>query len=134
LGELLAVQSDMLVDWYAILEDAFRLMAANSGGRWELSDIVRLIGSRDMQLWISLDGNKVEAVLLTEIVQYPRRKALRFSSCVGREWKNWTGHHRQIEEWARGEGCDLFEVYAPRKWRHAFPEYREYHVMLECDA
>jgi hypothetical protein len=131
MSTLHGIPAENLPEWYDLLEPAFIVMAANSGGRWQVVDIVRLIGEKVQQVWISLNDGAVEAVLLTEIIVYPRKKALRFSSCVGKNWQNWAGFHEQIEEWGRAQGCDLFEVFAPRKWRHCFPEYREYHVMLE---
>lgn len=123
-----------LTDWYPKLEVAFQMMAAGSNGRWELSDIVNQILAREQQVWVSLNDGVIEAVLLTEIVTYPRRKALRFSSCVGKNWRNWAHFHAQIEEWGKAQGCNLFEVYAPRKWRHCFPDYREFHILMEKNA
>lgn len=114
------------------LTEAFYLMEQQSNGRWLAEDIVRLIEGQDMQLWIAVDGMVVRAVMLTEIVCYPRRKALRAVAGVGKNWRQWGGLHTQIMDWGRANGCDLFEVYAPRKWRHMFPEFTEYHVMMEC--
>ena len=131
MSRLIGIQAEALPEWYATIEDAFRLMAVKSNGRWEVSDIVRFVANRDMQLWVSMEGDAVEAVLLTEIINYPRKKALRFSACVGRDWQKWSGFHTPIMEWGRENGCDLFEVYAPRKWRACFPEFWEYHVMME---
>lgn len=133
-SELLAIPARAVDEWLPLLRPAFQLMADQSGGRWQVGDVIEQIADGRQWLWVSINEGVIEAVLLTEFVQYPRRKAVRFSSCVGKNWKNWTKFHVQIAEWAKKHhGCDLAEMFGARKWRHAFPEYREYHVLMECD-
>ena len=115
-----------------IVHAAFALMAHRSNGRWEVPDIVEWLETQKMQLWLIFDGQSVRAVILTEIVVYPRKKALRLAACVARGWRDLIHHRHDLWRWGQEQGCDLFEALAPRKWLRAMPEFKEFHVLMEC--
>ena len=129
--ELHGVPHDQIRAWLPFVGAALEYMAQKSNGRLLACDLVDLLEARDMQMWLAMDGNIIKAVMLTEIIKYPRKKALRAVGGVGRDWKMWSHLYKDIIEWGKQNGCDLFEVYALRKWRHMFPEFTEFHVMLE---
>lgn len=109
---------------------AFQLMADKSLGCFHAVDFIDAIRRQDMQLWLAHVGVRVEAVLLTEIIKFPRRMVVQEVACVGRDWKRWAHLRRTIEEWAmREHGCTLARMIAPRKWLHANPDMREWHVI-----
>ena len=128
------IPADRVRDLMPLIKDAFDLMARKSGGRWETSDIVNIVEAHDMQLWLIFKGKAIRAVILTEIWNYPRRRALRLVACVANGWKELIHHRADLWRWGQEQGCDLFEALAPRKWLRAMPEFREYHVLMECNG
>lgn len=110
---------------------ALARMAEGSGGRYGALDIAASIEARDMQLWTVQRGSERLAVFVTEQVRYPRMLALRCVGCVGHDWWTWDSARHALEGAARAMGCDLIEASAPRKWRHVFPGYSEFHVLME---
>jgi hypothetical protein len=126
------IPSENVDDVLPVVGKALDLMAYRSGGRFETADLVNFIKARDMQLWLIFDGPAVRAVILTEIWNYPRRKALRLVGCVANGWKDLIHHRHDLWRWGQEQGCNLFEASAPRKWLRAMPEFREFHVLMEC--
>jgi len=126
------VPAENVRDALPVVQKALELMALRSNGRWEVSDIINILEARDMQLWLIFEGRLVRAVILTEIIKYPRRTALRLVGCVARGWKELIHHRQDLWRWGQEHGCDLFEALAPRKWLRAMPEFSEYHVLMEC--
>lgn len=78
--------------------------AERSGGRYEAADIKKAIESLDMQLWIIRAGDSVEAVAVTEIIQYPRRKLVKVNIGAGKNYKEWIPLLAEIEEWGKENG------------------------------
>jgi len=108
-------------------------MAAGSRGRYETQDIIEAICAGRHQLWIVRGGAPgIRAAGLTEIMQYPRARAVRFTACVGIGWRDWKHLQNVVRAWAQDyAGCDFVEVIAPPKWRHLFPDLRASHVLFE---
>ena len=88
-------------------------------GRYTPDDILQAIKDRDMQAW-GYFGESLEAVGVTEIVVYPRKKYCRILIGAGRDRKNWQHHIPDIERWARAQGCDGMETAARIGWWRAF--------------
>lgn len=86
-------------------------MAAGSGGRFDTTDIVRALTDGAMHMWVAIEGATMLAVMVTEIHQYPRCRAMR---CVGvsghRPWR-WMHLLACVERAAKENfGCDLMEA------------------------
>lgn len=87
-------------------------MAAGSGGRFEAEDIVACIECGRFHLWLMLEGSEILAALLTEIVQYPRLRAMRGIAVVGHRHRRWVeAGHAAIEMVSKQFfGCDRMEA------------------------
>jgi hypothetical protein len=87
-------------------------MAAGSGGRYETADIVNAITAGQFHLWLMIEGPDILAALLTEVVNYPRSRAMRGIGIVGHRSRRWvaTGH-AAVELASRIYfGCDRMEA------------------------
>ena len=84
-----------------------------------------------MQLWVILEGPDVVCCFMTEIITYPRLRALRFVGCVGRGFRRWVHLRAEVENWGRELGCKISEGMVPDiKWRHLFDGYSPDHQRL----
>jgi hypothetical protein len=64
-----------------------------------------------MILWVVLDGPNVACVLVTEVVQYPRRRAMRLVGISGHRHRRWMHLLADVETAAREKfGCDLMQA------------------------
>lgn len=83
------------------------------------------------QLWVSIFDGAVIAALTTSIV--PRRTglALRMVCCGGCHMNVWRDCHRQIEDFARAEGCDRVLSEGRPGWTRVLNGYKVTAVTLE---
>lgn len=109
--------------WPQVREGFARLCEKRGDGLWRTEDYERAVRGARMQLWI-VKAEMILAAILTEIVVEPRGKKLRVLMLHGRERRRWLHLLGQLEEWARGIGCDLVEVVGRRGWQRELPGYR----------
>ena len=98
-------------DWPDCILDvrpALERMAAGSGGRYLVADIETALDEGRMQVWATPD-----CVLVTELCDYPRFRALRCIGLVGRRPRRWLGLLAEIEAAARAWGCARIEAFGP---------------------
>lgn len=100
--------------WAEKITPALLKMAEGSGGRYLASDIAAALVCGRMQLWLAIDGTDIGCVLITEIVEYPRLRALRCIGLVGHRSRRWVHLTHDLEDAARKAfGCDLIEAFLP---------------------
>ena len=94
--------------------------------------MLRLLLAGRMQLW-AVVGEAIEAIVLTEIAEYPRRRLCRVLAAAGAGRARWLHLLGTIEEWARAQGCTAIEPVARPGWERALAPlgYRKTHVILE---
>lgn len=86
-------------------------MAEGSGGRYLADDIAACICDGRMQLWVIMEGHAILCVVVTEVVTYPRLRAMRYVGLVGhRPWR-WMRLSAAIEAAAKQHfGCEKMEA------------------------
>ena len=84
------------------------------------------------QLWVVIRGQKVMAILLTEIAVYSLSKVCRLIVCIGEDYKAWVGLIKQVEDWAKDMGCSEMEPLPRPGWEKVLKPlgYRKTHVVL----
>lgn len=86
-----------------------------------------------MGLWVAHDGQKAQAVAVTEIVSYPT--GLLACGCVlmaGENAKEWLPAMKQeLEAYAAARGCALSEMGGRKGWQRLLPDYQWTGVLLE---
>lgn len=87
--------------WAERVMPAVQRMADGSEGRYWADDIAASLSSGRMQLWLALDGAEVACVMVTEIVTYPRVRAMRCVGVVGHRPRRWLHLLRTVETAAR---------------------------------
>lgn len=100
-----------LVRWADHIRPHIEKMAEGSSGRYEWTDIFAALAAGRMQLWIALDGSEIACVLITEIVNYPRLRAMRCIGVSGHRPRRWMQMLKLVEDAAREKfGCAVFEA------------------------
>jgi hypothetical protein len=109
-------------------------MADGSGGRYLREDIQAAITSGVIQLWLALEGAEIVCAMTTQVMDYPRLRALRCIGVVGHRPRRWMHlmHHVEIAA-KRHFGCDRME--AMHQPRHGLllqtPGWQTFHVLSE---
>lgn len=120
--------------WLPRVRGHFSRIAAGSRGRYLPEDVAAAVQSGLQTLWIALRGNSIEGIMLTEMIQYPRVRALRYVALVGRNWRDLVALLPVIESIGRQSGCTVFESLSPMKYRHMLPDYSTSHVLFEKES
>jgi hypothetical protein len=72
---------------------------------------------------VAIQGDKVIAACLTEIVDYPLRKACNILAVAGAGHGLWADWMAQIEQWAINQGCDIIETRGRDGWLRVLGEH-----------
>jgi hypothetical protein len=110
---------------------AMIIAAAERTGRDTEKSVFESLCLGNSQLWLAWDDGP-EALAITEMHQFPRRKVLRIVMMTGAHREKWLGFLAIIEDWARNQGCDVVEPIARPGWKRILAPlgYRMSHVML----
>jgi len=86
----------------------------------DLDYIYASIISGNFQLWVLIRQGNYRAVLLTEIVEYPKTKILRFIHVSGEGiFQGIQKKFRVCLEWAKSNGIAAYQIYGTRAWGRA---------------
>lgn len=97
--------------WRERAVPALSRMADGSGGRYRAEDIAAALMAGGMQLWLVLDGAEIACVMVTEIILYPRIRAMRCIGIVGHRPRRWLHLLASVEKAARDcFRCGLMEA------------------------
>lgn len=92
---------------------------------YSLEDILYHLGQRNMQLWVWLEKDQIEACCISQIIEYPQRKVCQLPFVAGRMMRRWIACEDEISKWAKSQGCTQLEgfcrdgwlrVLSPRNW------------------
>lgn len=85
-------------------------MASGSGGRFEASDIRACLAADRFQAWGAVEDNVLLGIVLTEIIDYPRLRAMRLIGVSARSPRRWMPLLLDLEQIAREQfGASIME-------------------------
>jgi len=103
--------------------EKFAEKAANyTYGRYTADDIYDCIKEQDYQMWVAYDAQKVfKGLVVTSIVNYPKRKLLAMHFCGGEELKLWKSPMLALlRKFGADSGCDGIESTGRPGWAKVF--------------
>jgi len=129
-GRLVGVAAEAVARLWPRIEPLVRRGLAYADGRYAPGDVLRALLARDMQLWLVVGGGTIEAVCVTEILRYPRQRRCNIFLCAGGGMRRWVGLLRDIEGWAREQGCAAVELQGRPGWARVLKDYRRTYILL----
>jgi len=92
-----------------------------SHGRFENQDILNELFSGKQQFWAVWDNEPDEftviGVVITEVMQYPRKRILCIQYCAGERLSEWMSEMLELlEKWAKTSDCEAMELTGRRGW------------------
>jgi hypothetical protein len=94
-------------------------------GRFDIEDIYAGLFTRPQQLWVAYDDsdNSVYGAVVTEVIEYPRMKALVMHFTGGEDLPKWkTEMLELLKEFAKSQQCSIIESYGRRGWSKVFKD------------
>lgn len=122
------VRAEYLAAWVPLIRDHIEALCAN--GQWEPEQLLDQIASRDRQLWVARDDERVRAVVLTAVLT-DNLKTVQLTHATGDGMPEWLHLFSVIEEWARAIGAKRIEAVARPGWERVLKDMRKTHVILE---
>ena len=134
--QLLRVWEEKEVDKVWILVKDYIQDALNrSGGYADHEHIKDQIKKNLMQLWVawSEEDQKLYAVGVTELKEYPKYKTMNFGILTGERMDLWVQYLEPMEQWAKQQGVDKMEFYARPGWEKFLKTkgYVKSHIQLD---
>jgi len=113
---------DMPVSTIEHVESALRF----SYGEREIHDIMKELVKGSKQIWLGTIGDKFVATVVTQIIQYPKKKTCEICYLGGEAGSGVLkalGEVEAIENWAVDNGCDDIQVFGRRGWLKALKKH-----------
>ena len=120
-----------------MVEPILETAVDRSNGRYRTDDVLNAVREGKQQLWIVLDGrDNITATVTTEIRGYPGgRNVCNVRMCAGHGYKAWVHHLKELETWAKEQGCDMVEIMGRTGWTPELSKmgYRQTQAVFEAE-
>lgn len=110
-------------DVVPLIEKALR----HAEGELIPDDIKKHLDSANLRLWVALKDKDVIASMVTEIIQYPRKKIVRIITLAGKDMSLWYDFLPMLEGYAIRHGCSSLEAWTRKgmtrklkDWKHSY--------------
>jgi hypothetical protein len=103
-------------------------------GRYGVEDIYVLVKDEGYQLWVAFDEEVFKGVVITTIMNYPKRRILCMGFCGGIDLKDWKDPMLStLQGFAKDMGCDSIEAFGRPGWAKVFNKdgYRNKWITFE---
>ena len=92
-------------------------------GRFTTNDIRTGYKEGNQQFWLAHEGEEVLGFSITEVTDYPQTRALVMHFTGGKNLPLWKAPMlKDIQEFAKANGCDIIESYGRVGWGKVFKE------------
>lgn len=130
LAELVCVPPDQIAKVWPHARSLIR-RAVERTNLSHFRDIEYDIIHGDGLLWLAWNGEKIEAAATTVLVEANDGLVCVLTACGGEDMEHWLPLLRQIEDYAKHEGCRCVRIYGRKGWARVLDGYRAEHVILE---
>ncbi len=119
---------DVLHEWPRVAPFVRKALEHGEGSYLE-ADVGHYCMTGEWQLWVIGRGGKIQAVGITEIVNFPRQRKCLIRYLSG-DLQEILPHWAVFESWAREQGCTRFEIYGRKGWERVLPDWTKQHVIF----
>ena len=104
-----------------------------SGGRLSADWVYARLARGLMQLWLGTGNSEISVLVLTEITQYDKSRALSIVAVTGRDRGGWLENIEALKAYAKSMGCSHIEAWARPGWERVLKDWKKTHVLLEIE-
>lgn len=118
---------------WGVIEPYVKSGAERSSGRLTVENLYGLLTAGTWQCWTVWEGADCLAAIITKLaIESSGQRTLSALIASGRDREKWErAAVERLKEFAREEGCGLFDMMARPGWHKVFPEFEKTHVLLE---
>jgi hypothetical protein len=117
------VPSEHVLDVWPAVADYIQNALEYTRGRYELEDVLERVENGEFLLWIAFDGERIKGCVITDMMQYPRKKFLGCPFVTGDEFASWKQPmFEMLQRFARDNDCEGLEATARPGWSRVFKD------------
>ena len=135
---LVRIPTEELEKVWSLIEKDIRQALAYSSQLTDSNFVFEIAKQNKFQIWVLWDKeqkeqNKYFGVVVTEIIKRKLGKVCHIYIMTGRQRHKWQYLIKDIEEFAKNEGCLMMELIARPGWQKVLNNfgYKKTHVVLE---
>ncbi len=106
---------------------------ARGDGNYDIYDVYKALVDGRMQLWTASAGGTVIAVMVSHIVDYPRKRVCALPWIGGQARARWWHFMPQVELWARAKGCVALEGWPRKGFTRFLTDWRTVYTVMRKD-
>jgi len=92
-------------------------------GRYSADNLYDMVKDGEHQLWVAYEGKDFKGTVLTNVMNYPKRKVLCMGFCGGEELEVWKDPMLSLlKRFAKDMGCDSIEAFGRPGWAKIFKD------------
>ena len=117
------VPSEHVLNVWPAVADYVQNALESTDGRYELEDVLEMVEGGGFLLWIAVDGKQIRGCVITQMMQYPRKKFLGCPFVTGDEFASWKQPmFETLQRFARDNDCEGLEATARLGWSRVFKD------------
>lgn len=105
-----------------------------SEGELSTDDVLEHIQNQTFQLWVAIVEEKIIMAMVTQFIDYPRKRVLRVLSIGG---ENFSVLHEKfnpmVESFALENGCTSLELWGRKGWKKMLPDWESKYIVFTKD-
>lgn len=127
------IRFDQAEGIWPCIEGKIEKACSYSSAKYKKENILEWVKNRECQLWVSIYDYEVNAVAITQLINYPNGRSCYFMLTTGHDRELWQDDIKIIESWAKDNGCCCVEVVGRPGWEKVLKDYEKTHVFLVKD-
>lgn len=118
--------------WFGKVSTFFQRALLRTNRQQQIEEILGRVLVGDADLWVVLgEENETLCALTTRIMHSAQAKWCVIDACGGKDMRRWIHLLKEIESWARSNGCTRMQVPGRTGWGRVLPEYEHAYCVLE---
>lgn len=119
---ILPVPADEIDRYWPLVSSFVDRVTDHMRGEFWPEDFRRMCRDNSMQLWVIVEGDAIVGAVTTEVIDYPRKRALRVVTVGGEGWSNWGPELSQaMDQFAEKVKASEIEACGRRGWERKLP-------------
>lgn len=123
--ELICVDPERVFDFWQFARPLIK-SAIDATGLSDFADIENDVLSGNQLLWLAVSDH-IEAAATTHL----SRDVCTLTACGGHNRERWIELRKQIEAYAKAEGCKCVRLYGRKGWERVLEDYRVEYIIME---
>jgi len=114
---LCGILSTQVNDVWQFIKENIASALNYADDKYSVDDILGFIRDKKMQLWVVIDQDfAIHASIVTQIVNYPRKKVMLIVIVAGVKLNEWEHIIRNLVQYAKSHDCHSIEAFGRSGW------------------